>query len=50
MYIRYHLALAEEGAGNSAEAKKLFREVSEWNFNSVGFALVREDAAAKAGA
>jgi len=49
MYIRYHLALAEEGAGNTAEAKRLFQEVAEWNFNSVGFALVRADAAKRAG-
>jgi tetratricopeptide (TPR) repeat protein len=49
MYIRYHLALAEEGAGNTEEAKKLFKEVAEWNFNSVGFALVRKDAAKRAG-
>jgi tetratricopeptide (TPR) repeat protein len=48
MYIRYQLALAEEGAGNTEEAKRLFKEVSEWNFNSVGFALVSRDAAEKA--
>ncbi|MCP3961377.1 MAG: tetratricopeptide repeat protein [bacterium] len=47
MYIKYHLALAEEGAGNLEEARKLFREVAEWNFNSVGFALVRKDAMAR---
>jgi tetratricopeptide (TPR) repeat protein len=48
MYIRYQLAMAEEGAGNSDEAKRLFKEVSEFNFNSVGFALVGRDAAEKA--
>ncbi len=43
VYVKYHLALAEEGAGNAEEAKRLFREVGEWNFNTVGFALVRND-------
>ncbi len=47
MYVKYHLALAVEGAGQVYEAKKLFKEVAEWNFNSVGFALVGKDALAK---
>ncbi|MCG8503045.1 MAG: tetratricopeptide repeat protein, partial [Sphingomonadales bacterium] len=49
MYSRYHLALALEGAGEAERAQALFREVGEWNFNSVGFALVRRDALSKAG-
>lgn len=48
MYVRYQLALAEESLGNTDEAKKLFGEVAAYNFNSVGFALVRNDAAARA--
>jgi tetratricopeptide (TPR) repeat protein len=48
MFVRYHLALAEEGLGNTEEAKKLFTEVASFNFNSVGFALTQEDAAARA--
>ena len=44
MYTKYHLALAYDGAGRSAEAKRMFSEVASWNFNSVGFALVRKDA------
>jgi tetratricopeptide (TPR) repeat protein len=43
-YTRYHLALALEGAGQAEEAKKIFAEVGAYNFNSVGFALVRADA------
>jgi tetratricopeptide (TPR) repeat protein len=43
MYVKYHLGLAEEGAGNDEAARKIFQEVSEWNFNSVGYALVREE-------
>lgn len=43
MYVKYHLGLAEEGAGNEEAAREIFEEVSEWNFNSVGYALVREE-------
>jgi tetratricopeptide (TPR) repeat protein len=48
-YTRYHLALALEGAGQAEEAKKIFTEVGAFNFNSVGFALVRSDAQRRAG-
>lgn len=48
MFVRYQLALAEEGAGNTEEARKLFGEVANFNFNSVGFALTKNDAAARA--
>ena len=48
-YIRYQLAMALAGAGRAEEARELFQEVAEWNFNSVGFALVRRDALAQAG-
>ncbi len=44
MYVRYQLALAEEGLGNADVAQKLFAEVGSFNFNSVGFALVGKDA------
>lgn len=50
MFIRYQLALVEEALGNTDEAKKLFGEVGNWNFNSVGFALVHKDAKARAAA
>ena len=49
MYIRYHLALAEEGVGNVEEAKAFFADVAVFNFNTVGFALLREDASARVG-
>jgi tetratricopeptide (TPR) repeat protein len=49
-YTRYHFALALEGAGQAEEAKKIFAEVGAFNFNSVGFALVRADAQKRAGA
>ena len=44
MYTRYHLGLALEGAGHLAEAQEIFKLVYGWNFNSVGYALVRKDA------
>ena len=49
-YIKYQLALATEGAGDAAQARRLFREVADYNFNTLGFALVRKDAQQKAGA
>jgi Tfp pilus assembly protein PilF len=48
-YARYLLAIALENAGRPEEARRLFREVAEWNFNSVGFALVRRDAMRRGG-
>jgi tetratricopeptide (TPR) repeat protein len=50
MYTKYHLALALDGAGQHAEARALFKEVGEWNFNTVDFALVRRDALSRANA
>jgi len=48
-YIKYQLAVATEGAGDAAQAKKLFQEVADYNFNAIGFALVRKEAQQKAG-
>ena len=49
-YVKYQLAVATEGAGDVAGAKKLYREVADYNFNALGFALIRKDAQQKAGA
>ena len=38
------LALAEAGAGDSERAATYFSDVANYNFNSVGFALLREEA------
>jgi tetratricopeptide (TPR) repeat protein len=46
-YNKYHLALALDGSGETDEAAALFKEVGQYNFNSVGFALVRKDALAR---
>ena len=34
-------------SGNVEKAQQLFKEVAEWNFNSVAYALVRKEAKAK---
>jgi len=47
-YVKYQLAVATEGSGDAARAKQLFREVANYNFNTLGFALVRKDAQEKA--
>jgi tetratricopeptide (TPR) repeat protein len=49
MYNKYHLAQALEAANQGAEARKIYKEVANWNFNTVGYALVRKDAIARAG-
>jgi tetratricopeptide (TPR) repeat protein len=48
-YVKFQLAVATEGAGDAAQAKRLYTEVAEYNFNTSGFALVRKDAQLKAG-
>ena len=47
IYTKYHLGLALEGAGKKAEANEIFKDVANWNFNSVGYALIRADAMKK---
>ena len=48
MYIRYQLAEALRSAGNGEQAQPLYQQVADFNFNSVGFALVGDDARRKA--
>jgi tetratricopeptide (TPR) repeat protein len=43
-YVRFHLARALEAAGETERARELFREVARWNFNSVGYAMIRKEA------
>jgi tetratricopeptide (TPR) repeat protein len=45
VYLMYERAVALEGAGKSAEAKDLFRKVSQFNFNGPDVALWRKEAA-----
>jgi tetratricopeptide (TPR) repeat protein len=42
-FNKYFLALSLDGAGNHEEAKKLYQEIGRFNFNTVGFALVRAE-------
>lgn len=49
VFVTYLMAVAQEGAGNTEEATRLFTQVANNNFNSVGYALVRRDAMEKAG-
>ena len=43
IYTEYHLALALEGAGRTAEALAIFNELAVYNFNFAGYALIRGD-------
>ncbi len=43
-YTLYHLALAEEKAGNSVNANELFKKVANWNESSLNYAMVRTNA------
>lgn len=47
IYAKYHLALAYEGAGETEKAQDLFKEVADYNFNFVGYALIREETASR---
>ena len=44
IYIKYHLAKALEGAGQTDQAMKLYEDVATWNFNGAGAALTRKEA------
>lgn len=46
---RYLMAQALDALGKTAEAKAIYKSVSTYNFNSVGFAAVRREALEKAG-
>ncbi len=43
IYWQYYTALAHEGAGNIAEAAEIFDALAVYNFNFVGYALIRAD-------
>ena len=48
VYMIYHQALAYEEMGNEAAAQEIFRYLASYNFNGVGYALIRKDAIEKA--
>jgi len=43
-YIKFHYAMALDGSGHSEQAKPMFRELAVYNFNSLGYALIRKEA------
>ena len=47
VYTKYILAMANEKAGNSDRAMELLNEISDNNFNNVGYALVRNEVKSK---
>jgi tetratricopeptide (TPR) repeat protein len=47
VYVKYHKAIALEQKGDKKAAYNLYREVRDYNFNSVDYALIREDAKKK---
>ena len=46
-FIKYSYALALEGSGQAEKAKTMFKELAVYNFNSLGYALIRRDAQQK---
>lgn len=42
-YSKYRLALACEKAGQSEKANKLYNELVDYNFNAIGYALIRKE-------
>ncbi len=42
-YSKYRLALACEKAGQTEKATKLYNELVDYNFNNIGYALIRKE-------
>jgi tetratricopeptide (TPR) repeat protein len=43
-YIKFNYAMALDGSGQGEKAKPIFRELAVYNFNSLGYALIRKEA------
>jgi tetratricopeptide (TPR) repeat protein len=48
VYAKYHLGVACEGAGDTGRAQAIYSDIANYNFNNVGYALIRSEAVAKA--
>ncbi|MBA3648668.1 MAG: tetratricopeptide repeat protein [Chitinophagales bacterium] len=48
VYNKYWLAVANEAAGNKDQANAQYKEVSEYNFNGIDYALIRNEVKNKA--
>ena len=42
-YVKYKLAMAHKAAGNAEKAAQMLNEVANYNFNNLGYALVRKE-------
>ncbi|MEE9208165.1 MAG: hypothetical protein V3U67_07315 [Gemmatimonadota bacterium] len=49
IYMKYYRAIALQEAGMTEEASGLMDEIAVWNFNGVGFALIRNDVMERVG-
>jgi tetratricopeptide (TPR) repeat protein len=49
MYNKFCLAMANEEAGNKDKAMASYKELATYNFNDVGYAMIRAEARKKAG-
>lgn len=47
VYHKYWLAMADEGAGNKEKANVLYKEISDFNFNGIDYALIRKEVKTK---
>lgn len=47
--VKFFTARAEEALGNTDRAMELYKEVADWNFNSLDYAVIRNEARAKLG-
>ena len=48
VFAKYHLAVALSASGRGDEARRLYREVADWSFNSPYYALLRRSAGERA--
>jgi len=47
VYQKYWTAMAEEGAGNKDKAKAIYKDIADYNFNGIDYALIRKEVKTK---
>lgn len=47
VYHKYWLAMADEAGGNKDKATALYKEISDYNFNGIDYALIRKEVKTK---
>ena len=45
--VKFYAAMAHEAMGEKEQAARMFKEVTDWNFNDLNYALIRSKAVAK---